>query len=479
MGFLGRMPSPSGSYGLLGVPGSKKSGPNGSSGSTTIRNVLYVAAALAGLFLLLSLAGSGGGGSGAASRAAAVVTSLFGARGGAAGGAGTASLLGGSSADTFRTIVPAVVPALAAELKRAGVASVLLLGCATAPGVSKEFEAAGLAAATCVSSLGDADAFFDKLRRQQQEEQLPDGLRWRQQQEEQEAREQGLGGSGSGDDNDDDESDSDESDSNGGQLPRSRSRLRTRTGAGAGAGALPRRPRRPSAAVVLVHSADNAGLATASALLAAPLVAAASGAAGGAVPLATVAVNVTRAQAPVRAAVAWPPGWPNAGRRLVFFQQTSVYLDAFNKIYKERIWSNAGGGSGTGSTLEYTRAVREALPRIVKRYGVRSMVDSSCGSMHWMPLALAEIEKDAPGFRFFGSDVVCPLIERHRKNFTAAHPNWKFECLDYGERIAVWVRRGRKGVGVAAAAAGCGQHTANNTQRPTHTRNTHSQHANA
>lgn len=51
--------------------------------------------------------------------------------------------------------------------------------------------------------------------------------------------------------------------------------------------------------------------------------------------------------------------------------------------------------------------------------------------MHWMPLVLAEVEKEQPGFRFYGSDVVCPLIEQHKTTF-ANRTNWEFGCLDYG-----------------------------------------------
>jgi hypothetical protein len=63
------------------------------------------------------------------------------------------------------------------------------------------------------------------------------------------------------------------------------------------------------------------------------------------------------------------------------------------------------------------------------------MLDSSCGSMHWMPRVLAEVEEDKPRFKFYGSDVVCDLTAQHTKNFTMkGHRNWRFGCHDYGGR---------------------------------------------
>ena len=59
------------------------------------------------------------------------------------------------------------------------------------------------------------------------------------------------------------------------------------------------------------------------------------------------------------------------------------------------------------------------------------MLDSSCGSMLWMPLVLREYQKEVPDFRFYGSDVVCSLIDQHKANYTM-EANWQFGCNDYG-----------------------------------------------
>ena len=92
----------------------------------------------------------------------------------------------------------------------------------------------------------------------------------------------------------------------------------------------------------------------------------------------------------------------------------------------KKLWGYEGGGSGLGSTLNYTANVRQQLLTVLSRYNISSMLDSSCGSMHWMPLVLQEREKSKPDFRFMGTDVVCNLISNHTVNF-AAHKNWNFK----------------------------------------------------
>ena len=91
-----------------------------------------------------------------------------------------------------------------------------------------------------------------------------------------------------------------------------------------------------------------------------------------------------------------------------------------------REWGPGGGGSGDGSDQGYTTNVRQQILNIIRRYNISSMLDSSCGSMHWMPLVLEEVEKSQPGFRFMGTDVVCMLIDQHKQTFVN-HTNWNFQ----------------------------------------------------
>lgn len=46
---------------------------------------------------------------------------------------------------------------------------------------------------------------------------------------------------------------------------------------------------------------------------------------------------------------------------------------------------------------------------------------------------LEEAEIKNQGFSFMGTDVTCPLIDKHKTNF-ANHTNWKFDCIDYANQ---------------------------------------------
>lgn len=86
-----------------------------------------------------------------------------------------------------------------------------------------------------------------------------------------------------------------------------------------------------------------------------------------------------------------------------------------------------------GSTLERTEKIRTYLLDVINRFNITSMLDSSCGSMLWMPLLLEKAEEHNPSFRFMGTDVVCTLMDQHRKTFIN-HTNWDFECIDYANQ---------------------------------------------
>lgn len=106
------------------------------------------------------------------------------------------------------------------------------------------------------------------------------------------------------------------------------------------------------------------------------------------------------------------------------------FRDLFDGIYRQRTWSSEGGGSGPGSALYSTIVLRETLPSLIHKYGIKSMLDSSCGSMHWLPLVLENVTQSMPEFQFMGTDVVCGLTEAHKQTFKK-HQNWKFSCLDF------------------------------------------------
>jgi hypothetical protein len=81
---------------------------------------------------------------------------------------------------------------------------------------------------------------------------------------------------------------------------------------------------------------------------------------------------------------------------------------------------HSGSWSGTGSTVEAAREMIELLPRIFRKYGIRTVGDMPCGDWTWMK------EVDLSGVDYTGYDIVEFLIRENRRRY----PGIKFEVLD-------------------------------------------------
>ena len=86
----------------------------------------------------------------------------------------------------------------------------------------------------------------------------------------------------------------------------------------------------------------------------------------------------------------------------------------FQRIFRQNLWGNCDSVSGEGSNLERTRAIRSALPALVERYGVRSMLDAPCGDFFWMK------EVGLEGVAYVGVDIVPELIARDIELYSSA-----------------------------------------------------------
>lgn len=113
----------------------------------------------------------------------------------------------------------------------------------------------------------------------------------------------------------------------------------------------------------------------------------------------------------------------------------SAMQQAFETIYSDKVWGIDGGGSGSGSGEQATQYARSILRLTIGMYGLKSMIDAPCGSLHWMPLALRDILTDVPGFQYLGVDIVRPVLEAHQKNFSAQSRNMHFKLLDFTDDI--------------------------------------------
>ena len=104
---------------------------------------------------------------------------------------------------------------------------------------------------------------------------------------------------------------------------------------------------------------------------------------------------------------------------------------AFEGVYSGGVWGESGGGSGAGSTLPATQYTQSILRAIINAFGLKSMADVPCGSMHWMPMALRDVRADVAGFTYLGADIVRPVLEANQDKFKAQRQWMRFEVLDF------------------------------------------------
>ena len=77
--------------------------------------------------------------------------------------------------------------------------------------------------------------------------------------------------------------------------------------------------------------------------------------------------------------------------------------------------SSLESASGGGSALSATARLREELPTILKKFGVKSLLDAPCGDFHWM--SRIQLELDV----YYGCDIVAELIEKNRRKYENKH----------------------------------------------------------
>lgn len=96
------------------------------------------------------------------------------------------------------------------------------------------------------------------------------------------------------------------------------------------------------------------------------------------------------------------------GRKLARIGGTE---ERFTHIYERNKWKNVESRSGAGSTLEYTENIRREIPRLLRDFGIATMLDAPCGDYHWFR------HVDRPGVAYVGGDIVRALVDRNQQEF--------------------------------------------------------------
>jgi hypothetical protein len=92
------------------------------------------------------------------------------------------------------------------------------------------------------------------------------------------------------------------------------------------------------------------------------------------------------------------------------------------RIYHTNLWSDPETRSGTGSSLDSTRVLREKLPGALHQLGTRTLLDVPCGDFTWMD------HVDLSGIEYIGADIVHSIVESNQQQY--ASDDRKFIELD-------------------------------------------------
>lgn len=103
-------------------------------------------------------------------------------------------------------------------------------------------------------------------------------------------------------------------------------------------------------------------------------------------------------------------------------QRAASLHQVFTNIYRNNHWGSAESVSGPGSEVAATRAISAALPGLLRKYEIRSMLDVPCGDFHWMK------DVDLGDVDYVGGDIVEDLVAAVSRRHGAA--NRRFMVLD-------------------------------------------------
>lgn len=94
----------------------------------------------------------------------------------------------------------------------------------------------------------------------------------------------------------------------------------------------------------------------------------------------------------------------------------------FDEIYEKNKWNSKESVSGVGSTLRKTKMIREFLPEIIAKAGIKSILDAPCGDFNWMK------EVELGDTKYIGGDIVKDLADKCNEKY--ADENRSFVQLD-------------------------------------------------
>jgi hypothetical protein len=94
--------------------------------------------------------------------------------------------------------------------------------------------------------------------------------------------------------------------------------------------------------------------------------------------------------------------------------------EVFQTIYRDNHWHDDESVSGPGSTIKITSSVRAAIPHLITKYEITSLLDIPCGDFNWMK------EVNLGNTKYKGMDIVVELIEKNSSSYSNSNRAFDF-----------------------------------------------------
>lgn len=97
--------------------------------------------------------------------------------------------------------------------------------------------------------------------------------------------------------------------------------------------------------------------------------------------------------------------------KLKFFKQSKL-KNRFSIIYNYNYWDDKESISGPGSSLKNTKNLRKQLPKIIKRFKIKSILDAPCGDCNWIRQIIIRSK-----VKYTGLDIVNECITINKRKY--------------------------------------------------------------
>ena len=100
------------------------------------------------------------------------------------------------------------------------------------------------------------------------------------------------------------------------------------------------------------------------------------------------------------------------------FESSEFLKHKFSKIYDGNLFRGSESLSGGGSDLDQTQTIELEIPKILKEFQIRSVLDVPCGDQNWIRSI------DLTGVCYVGADIVTSLVNENNETYSSEDKNF-------------------------------------------------------